>query len=148
MNRLSHMVLAFSLFVGLYSLLWGFSVWESDAASVMNGLVYYIGGGLGLSIFSMPILYYKAPHKDKSRTTSDRGAYGAMFFVCFSIGSMIGMWIYQILTGVAIIGNLSIFIGGVITITGALMPDWDIPLLGIGRHRNLIFHSEIGRAHV
>ena len=143
MNRLSHMVLAFSLFVGLYTILWAFSVWESDSASVMNGLVYYIGGGIGLSIFAMPVFYYKSPHKEKSRTTSNKGAYSAMFFVCFCVGSMIGMWIYQILTGVAIIGNLSLFIGAVITITGALMPDWDIPLLGIGHHRNLIFHSAI-----
>ncbi len=143
MNRLSHMVLAFSLFVGLYTIVWGFSVWQSDSGQVLNGLTYYFVGGLGLSIFSMPILYYKAPHKDKSRTTGDRGAYGAMFFVTFCIGSMLGMWVYQILSGVAVIGNLSIFIGGVITVTGALMPDWDIPLLGISRHRNLIFHSVI-----
>ncbi|MHA2118241.1 MAG: metal-dependent hydrolase, partial [Candidatus Thorarchaeota archaeon] len=33
--------------------------------------------------------------------------------------------------------------GGVITIAGALMPDWDIPFLGISRHRNIIFHSII-----
>ncbi len=143
MNRLSHMVLAFSLFVGLYTIVWGISVWTSDLGEVVNGLAYYFAGGLALSFVAMPVLYYKAPHKDKTRTTSDRGAYSAMFFVCFCIGSMLGMWVYQLTSGVAMIGNLSIFIGGVITVTGALMPDWDIPLLGIGRHRNLIFHSVV-----
>ncbi|MGY5876466.1 MAG: hypothetical protein RTU30_12030 [Candidatus Thorarchaeota archaeon] len=143
MNRLSHMVLAFSLFVGLYTIVWGLSVWQSDVGEVLNGLAYYFAGGLALSFVAMPILYYKAPHKDKTRTTSDMGAYGAMFFVCFCIGSMLGMWIYQTISGVAVIGNPSLFIGGVITVTGALMPDWDIPLLGIGRHRNLVFHSVI-----
>jgi hypothetical protein len=64
-----------------------------------------------------------------------------MFFVVFCIGSLAGTIVYQWYTGIPIIGNISIFIGAIITIAGALMPDWDIPFLGISRHRNIIFHS-------
>jgi len=66
-----------------------------------------------------------------------------MFFVTFCIGSLAGTVVYQWYTGIPIIGNISIFIGELIAVTGALMPDWDIPFLGIQRHRNIIFHSAI-----
>jgi hypothetical protein len=138
------MIFALALFVGLYSLLYGFSVWLSDLGTLRELLIYYILGGLGLSVVSVPILFYKAPHKKMmARTTSDRGSVAALSFVVFCIGSLIGSIIYQWQSGVAIIGNISIFIGALITITGALMPDWDIPFLGISRHRNIIFHSII-----
>ena len=143
MNRLSHLVFAFSIFVGIYSLIYAFSVWYSDAGLLMDLLFYYIVGGL-LSQIIVPILYYKAPHKDaEGRTTSNTGAVGAMAFVVFCLGSLGGTLIYQWISGIAIIGNISIFMGGVIIIAGALMPDWDIILLGISRHRNLIFHSVV-----
>jgi hypothetical protein len=144
MNRISHMVFAFALFVGLYSLLYGFSVWLSDLGTLTQLLLYYVAGGIGLSIIAVPILYHKAPQKHMmARTTSDRGSIAAMTFVVFCTGSLIGSIIYEWQSGIAIIGNISIFIGALITMTGALMPDWDIPFLGISRHRNIIFHSLI-----
>jgi hypothetical protein len=79
----------------------------------------------------------------RERTTSNRSAVSAMFFVAFCIGSLAGAIFYQWYSGIAIIGGISIFIGGVITVAGALMPDWDIPFLGISRHRNIIFHSVV-----
>jgi hypothetical protein len=107
-------------------------------------LIYYGVGGVALSIISVPLLYYKAPHKNMAkRTSSDRGAIGAMVFVTFCLGSLLGTVVYQYISGIRIIGNISIFIGALITVTGALMPDWDIPFLGISRHRNIIFHSVI-----
>jgi hypothetical protein len=144
MNRVSHMVFAFALFVGLYSLLYGFSVWLSDLGTLSQLMLYYVAGGVGLSIVAVPILYYKAPQKEMmARTTSNRGSVAAMTFIVFCLGSLIGSIFYQWQSGVAIIGNISIFIGVLITMTGALMPDWDIPFLGISRHRNIIFHSVI-----
>lgn len=142
MNRVSHMVFAFSLFVGLYSLLYAFSVWQSDLGTLYQLLTFYMVGGIALSVVAVPLLYWKAPNKDmQARTTSNRSAISAMFFVVFCIGSLAGTIIYQWYTGIPIIGNISIFIGAMITVTGALMPDWDIPFLGISRHRNIIFHS-------
>lgn len=136
------MVFAFALFVGLYSLIYGFSVWLSDLGTLSELLFYYTAGGIVLSIIAVPILYYKAPQrKMMARTISDRGSVVAMTFVVFCIGSLVGSIIYQWQTGVSIIGNISIFIGALITMAGALMPDWDIPFLGISRHRNIIFHS-------
>ena len=136
------MLFPLAMFVGLYSLIYAFSVWQSDLGTLRDLLFYYIAGGIAFSIFSVPILYYKAPHKDMmARTTSNRGSVLALAFVTFCLGSLLGTIIYQWNTGVTIIGNISIFIGALITMTGGLMPDWDIPLLGISRHRNIIFHS-------
>jgi hypothetical protein len=138
------MVFALALFVGLYSLIYAFSVWLSDIGRLLELFFYYITGGIILCIVAVPILYYKAPNrKTMARTTSDRGSVSAMAFVVFCIGSLIGSIFYQWESGVAILGNISIFIGALITMTGALMPDWDIPFLGISRHRNIIFHSII-----
>lgn len=144
MNRLSHMVFAFSLFVGLYSVIYAFSVWASQTGQLMEFFSYYIVGGFVMMIVSVPILYYKAPHKDMAkRTSSNRSAAGALAFVTFCIGSLAGTVVYQWMSGVSIIGNLSIFVGAFITMSGALMPDWDIPFLGLSRHRNIIFHSAV-----
>lgn len=143
MNKLSHMVFAFSLFVSLYSLIYAFSVWISDLGTLTDLLFYYIAGGLATCIIATPILYWRAPHKDKDRTVSNLGAIGAVGFVTFGIGSLIGTVVYQWMTGIPMIGNLSIFIGALIMMSGALMPDWDISFLGISRHRNVIFHSAI-----
>lgn len=144
MNRLAHMVFAFAMFVGLYSLLYAFSVWLSDVGRLLELLFYYTAGGIVLSVVTVPILYYKAPHRrSMARTTSDRGSISAMAFVVFCVGSLAGSIIYQWQSGVPIIGNISIFIGALITMTGALMPDWDVPFLGISRHRNLVFHSVV-----
>jgi hypothetical protein len=110
----------------------------------MDMLFYYVVGGIALSFVSVPILYYKAPHKDAAhRTTSNRGAIGAMSFLTFCIGSLAGIFVYQFISGVTVIGNISIFIGALITMTGAILPDWDIIFLDISRHRNIIFHSVI-----
>ena len=142
MNRVSHMVFAFALFVGLYSLLYAFSVWQSDLGTLYELLSFYVIGGIALSVVAVPILYWKAPNKDMhARTTSNRSAVSALFFVSFCIGSLGGTIVYQWFSGVTVIGNISIFIGAIITVAGALMPDWDIPFLGISRHRNIIFHS-------
>ncbi|MHA1768313.1 MAG: metal-dependent hydrolase [Candidatus Thorarchaeota archaeon] len=143
MNRLSHMVFAFAMFVGLYSLIYGYSVWQSDFGHLQELFLYYTLGGLVVMVVSVPILYYKAPHKTKSRTTSNKSAVAAMSFVAFCMGSLGGTIVYQYVSGVAIIGDISIFMGALITVAGALMPDWDIPFLGISRHRNVIFHSMI-----
>ncbi|MHA1963109.1 MAG: metal-dependent hydrolase [Candidatus Thorarchaeota archaeon] len=144
MNRVSHLVFAFALFVGLYSLIFAFSVWLSDIGTLIELLEFYIIGGILVSIVWVPLLYYKAPNREmRARTSSNRSAVGALFFVTFCIGSLIGTIVYQWYSGVVIIGNISIFIGALITIVGALMPDWDIPFLGISRHRNIIFHSVI-----
>lgn len=142
MNRLAHMLFPLAMFVGLYSLIYAFSVWQSDLGTLRDLLFYYVAGGIAVTIVSVPILYYKAPHKDMmARTTSNRGSVSAMVFVTFCLGTLIGTIAYQWNTGVTIIGNISIFIGALITMTGGLMPDWDIPLLGISRHRNIVFHS-------
>jgi hypothetical protein len=138
------MVFAFSLFVGLYSLIYAFSVWLSDIGTLSELLEFYVIGGILVSIVWVPLLYFKAPNRHMSaRTSSNRSAVGALFFVTFCIGSLIGTMVYQWFSGVVVIGNISIFIGALITIVGALMPDWDIPFLGISRHRNIIFHSVI-----
>ena len=144
MNRLSHMVFAIALFVGLYTLVYVFSVWQVDASLLSDLLFYYVAGGLATSMISVPILYYKAPHRDMAaRTTGNRSSVSALAFVTFCIGSLAGALIYQWTTQVPIVGNLSIFIGALILVTGAVLPDWDITLLGISRHRNIIFHSAI-----
>ena len=144
MNRVSHMVFAFALFVGLYSLLYAFSVWQSDLGTLYELLTFYVVGGVALSIVVVPILYYKAPNKNmQARTTSNRSSASAMFFVVFCIGSLAGTIVFQWYTGIPVIGNISIFIGAIVTMAGALMPDWDIPFLGISRHRNIIFHSAV-----
>jgi hypothetical protein len=136
------MLFPLAMFVGLYSLIYAFSVWQSDLGTLRDLLFYYVAGGIAVTVISVPILYYKAPHKDMmARTTTNRGSAAAIAFVTFCLGSLIGTIIYQWLTGITIIGNISIFIGALITMTGGLMPDWDIPLLGISRHRNIIFHS-------
>jgi hypothetical protein len=136
------MVFAFALFVGLYSLLYGVSVHLSNLGTLYEMLTFYLLGGLIVSFVSVPILYWRAPNKDmRARTTSNRSAVSAMFFVAFCMGSLGGTIAYQWYSGVVIIGNISIFIGAIITVAGALMPDWDIPFLGISRHRNIIFHS-------
>ncbi|MFX1368624.1 MAG: metal-dependent hydrolase [Promethearchaeota archaeon] len=144
MNRLSHIVFAFSLFVGLYSLIFAASVWAVFPGQINEFFFYYIAGGIVVMIVTVPILYYKAPGKDMAkRTTSNRSSLGALAFVMFCVGTIAGIVVYQYLAGVPVIGNLSIFIGSIITVSGALMPDWDIPFLGISRHRNIIFHSAI-----
>jgi hypothetical protein len=138
------MVFAFSLFVGLYSLIFAVSVWAVFPGQLYEFFFYYIAGGLVVMIVTVPILYYKAPGKDMAkRTTSNRSSVSALAFVMFCIGTLVGIVVYQYISGVAVIGNLSIFIGSIITVAGALMPDWDIPFLGISRHRNIIFHSVI-----
>lgn len=84
------------MFVGLYTLLYAFSVFLSDIASLTELLVYYVAGGLIASVVCVPILYYKAPHRDmRVRTTSNRGAVGAMTFVTFCLGSLGGAIAYQ-----------------------------------------------------
>jgi len=136
------MVFAFSLFVGLYSLLFAFSVWYTGVGTITGLLEFYLIGGIVTSIVCVPILYFKAPNKDMSaRTSSNKGAVGAIFFVSFCIGSLVGTLVYQWYSGVAVIGNISIFVGALLVVVGALIPDWDIPFLGISRHRNIIFHS-------
>jgi hypothetical protein len=144
MNRVSHIMFGFALFVGLYSLIFAFSVWLSDFGTLSELLQFYIIGGILVSVVWVPLLYYKAPNREmRARTSSNRSAVGALFFVTFCIGSLVGIIVYQWYSGVIIIGNISIFIGALITVTGALMPDWDIPFLGLSRHRNIIFHSAI-----
>ncbi|MDF1540368.1 MAG: hypothetical protein P1Q69_15845, partial [Candidatus Thorarchaeota archaeon] len=74
MNRLSHLMFGFSLFVALYSLIYAFSVWQSDIGTLSEFAFYYIAGGFALSFVATPLLYWRAPHKDASdRTTSNRG---------------------------------------------------------------------------
>ncbi|UCE09221.1 MAG: hypothetical protein JSW61_09590 [Candidatus Thorarchaeota archaeon] len=142
MNKLSHMIFAISLFVGLYSLIYTFSVWRSGVGQIVDLLGYYIAGGVIATVAAVPILLYRAPHREMgARTTSNRSSAAALAFVTFSLGSLFGSIVYQFISGVPIIGNISIFIGCLIMLTGALMPDWDIPFLGISRHRNIIFHS-------
>ncbi|MFQ5833782.1 MAG: metal-dependent hydrolase [Candidatus Thorarchaeota archaeon] len=144
MNRLSHMVFAFSLFVALYTLVYAYSVWLDFPGQLFDLLFYYVAGGIILTLVAVPILYWKAPHKEKpGRTIGNKGAVGAMSFVTFCVGSLGGAVVYQYISGILIIGDLSIFIGSLIIVAGALMPDWDIPFLGISRHRNIVFHSVI-----
>jgi hypothetical protein len=44
MNRVSHIVFAFALFVGLYSLIFGFSVWLSNLGTLTELLEFYLIG--------------------------------------------------------------------------------------------------------
>ena len=74
MNRLSHMVFAIALFVGLYTLVYVFSVWQVDASLLSDLLFYYVAGGLATSMISVPILYYKAPHRDMAARTTGNGS--------------------------------------------------------------------------
>ena len=91
MNRLSHMVFAIALFVGLYTLIYVFSVWQVDASLLSDLLFYYVAGGLATSMISVPILYHKAPHRDMAaRTTGNRSSVSALAFVTFCIGSLAG----------------------------------------------------------
>ncbi len=144
MNKLSHMIFAISLFVGIYSLIYAYSVWRSDLGQLLELLYYYLVGGIAVTIIMVPLLYWKAPNKrGEERTTSNKSSVSALAFVMFCIGSLVGSSIYQIIYHIPIIGNISIFIGMIIMVSGALMPDWDITFLGISHHRNLIFHSFI-----
>ncbi|MHA1908331.1 MAG: hypothetical protein ACW98Y_13615 [Candidatus Thorarchaeota archaeon] len=144
MNRLSHLMFAFSLFVGLYSLVYAFTVWQSDIAQLTEFAFYYVAGGIGLSVVATPLLYWRAPHKHADgRTCTNRGAVSAVWFITFCIGSLGGSLVYQWISGVVIIGHISIFIGAVIMMAGATIPDWDIVFMGISSHRNVIFHSAI-----
>ncbi|MFW9920418.1 MAG: hypothetical protein ACFFED_12520 [Candidatus Thorarchaeota archaeon] len=144
MNRLSHLTFAFSLFVALYSLIFAFSVWQSDLGQLTEFLLYYIVGGIAFMIIVTPLLYWKAPNKDSaSRTVTNRGAAFAVAYVVFAIGSLAGSIIYLWYHGIPFIGHVSLFIGAFITMSGALMPDWDIIFLGISEHRHVVFHSVI-----
>ena len=137
------MMFALSLYVVLYSFIFAYSVWSSEIGRLTTMLSYFIAGGVILALFSVPILYAKAPHKDKERTTSNKGAVSALTFIFFSIGSLGGSIYYMWTEGIPVVGSLSLTMGALIMILGALVPDWDIPLLGIARHRNLLFHSAI-----
>ncbi|MFW9909037.1 MAG: hypothetical protein ACFFEF_10710 [Candidatus Thorarchaeota archaeon] len=140
---MSHLLFAFSLFVGLYTLIYGFVVWQSNLGTLSQLLLYYVAGGIVFSIILTPIIFWRAPNKEDDRTTSNKGAVSAVSFVTFSIGSLAGSVVYQWTNGIVIIGHVSLFLGALIIMTGALMPDWDIILLGISSHRNIIFHSVI-----
>ena len=138
------MMFALSLYVLLYSLIFGYSVWSSDVGKLTQLLSYFLAGGLILMLISVPLVYVKAPHKDSpSRTTSNKGAIGALSLVFFSIGSLGGSAYYLWTESIPVVGSLSLTMGALIMILGALVPDWDIPLLGISRHRNLLFHSAL-----
>ncbi len=142
MNQLSHIIFAFSFFIAVYTTIYAITVYLIGK-SLEVLLLYYLGGGLVFGIVVGSVLYYTAPnrhHSDK-RTTSNKSAAGSMFFVTFFIGAMGGCVIHQWVYGIQIQGNLSIFVGSMSVIVGGLMPDWDIPFLGIERHRNIIFHS-------
>ncbi len=144
MNQLSHMIFAFSFFIAIYTTIYAITLYlASESLQIL--LLYYLGGGLVLGIVASPILYYKAPNKEKSdnRTTSNAAAAGSMLFVTFFIGAMGGCVLHQWTHGIQIEGNLSIFVGSMSVLIGGLMPDWDIPFLGIERHRNIVFHSFI-----
>ncbi len=144
MNSFSHMMFGFGLFVALYSLVYAASVWLSDIGLLSALLFYYLAGGVLLTVVVVPILFYKAPNKEMAdRTTSNRASAGALTFIVFCLGTLVGSVAYHLVSGVPIIGNLSIFIGAFIMMSGTLMPDWDIPLMGIERHRNVIFHSAV-----
>lgn len=144
MNRLSHLTFAFSLFVALYSLIFAFTVWQSSIGQLTEFLLYYIAGGIAFMVVLTPLLYWKAPNKESAtRTTSNRGAAGAVAYVLFAIGSLAGSIVYLWLNGLPFIGHISLFIGAFITMSGALMPDWDIIFLGISEHRHVVFHSAI-----
>jgi len=144
MNRLSHLTFAFSLFVALYSLIFAFSVWQSDIGQLTEFLKYYAAGGIVFMIVLTPLLYWKAPNKETAaRTTTNLGALSAVAYVLFAIGSLAGSILYLWLNNIPFIGNVSLFIGAFITMSGALMPDWDIIFLGISEHRHVIFHSVI-----
>ncbi|MHA2386423.1 MAG: hypothetical protein ACXAEE_09475, partial [Candidatus Thorarchaeota archaeon] len=107
MNRLSHMMFSFSLFVGLYSLIYAFSVWLDGSGLLFDLLFYYLAGGIILTIVAVPVLYYKAPNRDMSkRTSSNRGAAGALSFVTFCLGSLAGAVYYQWTTGILFIGDV------------------------------------------
>ncbi len=143
-NRLSHIMFAFSLFVGLYSLIFAFTVWQSDLGQLSQFLIFYLVGGFAFMMLLTPLLYWRAPNKDSaSRTTSNRGAASAVAFMLFAIGSLAGSMIYLWYNGIPFIGHVSLFIGAFITMSGALMPDWDIIFLGISSHRHVVFHSVI-----
>jgi hypothetical protein len=132
------------MFVGLYTLIYAYSVSLDLPGQLFDLLFYYVAGGIILVFVTVPLLYWKAPHKEKSgRTVSNRGAVGALAFVTFCVGSLVGAVFYQWTSGILFIGDLNILMGALITMAGALMPDWDIPFLGISRHRNIIFHSVI-----
>ncbi|NWF96442.1 MAG: hypothetical protein HXY34_09920 [Candidatus Thorarchaeota archaeon] len=141
MNQLSHMIFAFSFFVALYTGIYAFTVWfENLSVDVL--ILYYLGGGLLLAVVATPILYYKAPNKSMGdRTTTNAASGAALLFITFFIGGLGGCVIHQWIYDVHIAGNMSIFVGSISVLVGALMPDWDIPFLGIERHRNIVFHS-------
>ncbi len=144
MNRLSHLVFSFSLFVVLYSLIFGFTVWQSDLGQLSEFLIYYLAGGVAFMVVVTPLLYWHAPHKESdNRTTSNKGAASAVAYVLFSIGSLAGSIIYLWFNNIPFVGQISLFIGAFIMMSGALMPDWDIIFLGISSHRHLLFHSVI-----
>ena len=144
MNRLSHLTFAFSLFVALYSLIFAFSVWQSDIGQLTEFLLYYVVGGLAFMIILTPLLYWRAPNKESaSRTVTNRGAASAVAYVLFAIGTLAGSLVYLWLNSIPFIGSVSLFIGAFITMSGALMPDWDIIFLGISEHRHVVFHSVI-----
>ena len=106
MNRLSHIMFAFSLFVGLYSLIFAFTVWQSDLGQLNQFLIFYLVGGVAFMLLLTPLLYWKAPNKESaSRTTSNRGAASAVAFMVFAIGSLAGSMLYLWYNAIPFIGR-------------------------------------------
>ncbi len=147
MNQLSHLIFAFSFFVAIYTTVYAMTVLIMGH-SLETLLFYYVGGGLLLSFFATIVFGLKIYTRTKAkaiekedRTTSNAAAVLPTWFVSFFIGAVGACVIHQWTYDIQIIGNLSIFVGSVSVLVGAMMPDWDIPFLGIERHRNIVFHS-------
>jgi len=147
MNQLSHLIFAFSLFVVIYTTVYAITV-RLSGQSLETLLYYFVGGGVLFSImvsivFGLKI--YKRPKakaiKKEDRTTGNAATVISTIFVSFFIGAMGASVIHQWVYDIQILGHLSIFVGSVGVLVGAMMPDWDIPFLGIERHRNIVFHS-------
>ncbi|MEM2141874.1 MAG: hypothetical protein QXS20_02900 [Candidatus Thorarchaeota archaeon] len=147
MNQLSHIVFAFALFVAIYAGIYTVTVYLSGHP-LTTLLLYSVGGGLVMSVIVLTVFGMRVRGKARDRwsqkegrSVGNTGAVLSTLFVSFFIGSMGACVIHQWVYDIQVAGNVSLFVGSMSVLIGALLPDWDIPFLGLERHRNIVFHS-------
>ncbi len=146
MNRLNHLIFAFWIYTTIFVGVFFYSIYLSGSSYFKDMLLNITIGGFAVSFVLVPLFYSRANvHKERPNETfrSHKATIGALFLVTFSFGILATIMIMSSYYNIAIIGNINIPLGALITIIGALVPDWDIILMGVGAHRNILFHSAI-----
>ncbi len=146
MNRLNHLIFAFWIYTTIFVGIFFYSMYLSGDTHFYDMLLNITIGGFAVSFILVPIFYSRANvHKERpdESFSSHKATIGALFLVSFSFGILATILIMSYYYHIPIIGNINIPLGALITIIGGLVPDWDIILMGVGAHRNILFHSAI-----